>query len=70
VKPRKAAGQPAAAEEVAKLLLDKAGQSLAVAQARRLRPEGLEVRLYDLVEHVLGGTPGFVAGRRQRHAPP
>jgi hypothetical protein len=64
-----ALSRPAAPEEVTKLLLDKPGQALAVAQAGRLRAEGLEVLVDDLVEHTPGGTPRFVARGRQGHAP-
>jgi hypothetical protein len=68
-KPREPAGQRAAAQEVTKLLLDEPGQALTVAQTGRLRTEGLEVRLHDLVEHARGGTPRFVASGRLGHPP-
>jgi len=64
-----AAGQPAAAEKVAELLLNETGQAVPIAETRGLRANGLEMILHDLVEHTPGGTPRFVACGRQGHAP-
>jgi hypothetical protein len=63
-KPREAASQRPAAQEVPKLVLDAPGQALPIPQAGSLGAKRLEVRLHDLVETVLGGIAGFVARGR------
>ena len=65
---REPAGQPAAPEKGAKLLLDEPRQPLAVAQARGPHAEGLELIPHHLVQHTRCWTPRFVADGRQRHA--
>jgi hypothetical protein len=60
-KPRETASQRPATQELPELPLDESWHALALSQAGSLRKKRLEVRLHDLVEHVLGGTPGFVA---------
>ena len=67
-KPRKPASQQAAAQEVPELVLNKPGQAFTIPRARGLWAKGLEVRLHNRVENVLGGTPGLVARGRQGHA--
>jgi hypothetical protein len=47
VKSREPARQPAALQKTSELLLDKARQSLSVAQTRRLRAKRLEVTIKD-----------------------
>jgi hypothetical protein len=66
-KPREAPGRPPASEEVAKLLRDKPGQPVTLAQTRGLRLERLEVVAHDLVEDGRAGLPRHV-GRRRRGA--
>ena len=68
-KPCKPASQRPAAQEVPKLVLNEPGQALAIPQARGLCAKGLEARLHDRVEDVLGRTPGFIARGREGHAP-
>ena len=58
-----AAGQTAAAEEVAKLLLHEAREALALAQRRRCRAEGLEVVSDDPVQDGGPGIARRVGGR-------
>jgi hypothetical protein len=56
MKPREARYERSARQEIAKLLLDKTRQSLAVAHAGRLGAEGLEVVTHQLVEFALFGS--------------
>ena|SRR5437870_4023860 len=67
-KAREAAGQTAAAEEVAKLLLHEAREALAVAQRRRFRAEGLEMVSDDSVQDGGRGIARRVGGRWRRYA--
>jgi hypothetical protein len=57
VEPCETAGQPAAAEEVAKGLLDELRQALAIAQRRSLGAERFEVVTDDLIQHGVAGRP-------------
>ncbi len=66
--PRDPARQPAAAEEVAALLLDEPRQAFAIAHPSGLRTERVEVIADDAGEHTPGGTPRFIPRRRHRHA--
>ena len=59
-KPGEAAGQAAAAEEVAELLLDESRQPFPVAQTGGLRAERLEVIADHLVQHALRGIPRLI----------
>jgi hypothetical protein len=67
-KPRKAASQPPAAEEVAELLLDEPRQPFSIAQTRGLRAKGLEMVADHLVQHALLGSSWLVLRRRGTHA--
>ncbi len=64
VEPCETAGQPAAAEEVAKGLLDELRQALAVAQRRRLGAERLEVLTHNVVQHGVARRPLLIDRRR------
>ena len=59
-KPGEAAGQAAAAEKVAELLLDESGQPFPVTQTGSLRAERLEVIADHLVQHALRGIPRLI----------
>ncbi len=58
--PGEAAGQAAAAEKIAELLLDEPKQPFPVAQTRGLRAERLEVIPDHLEQHALRGIPRLV----------
>ena len=60
MKPRKPARQPAAAEELAELLLDEPRQAFAAAQPSGFRAERLEVIADHLVQHALLGTARLI----------
>ena len=62
--PREAPAERAAAKEVAKLLLDEAGQPLAVAQGGRLRTKHLEVIAHHLIQNAARGLPRLIRRRR------
>ena len=63
-KPREAAGQPAAAEKGAELLLDEPRQPFAIAQVGGLCAKRLEVLADHLVQHTLRGVPRLIARGR------
>jgi hypothetical protein len=65
--PRKPTGQPPAPQEVPKLLVDEAGQPLAISQRRRLHAERLEMVPDDLVERPVRGLPRCVRRRGLAH---
>ena len=67
-KPREPAGQPAAAKERAKFVFHELRQACALAQARRLHAERLEVVVDNLVERAPGWMPGLVVEGRLGHA--
>ena len=69
-KPGEAAGQTAAPEKVAELLLDESGQPFPVAQTGGLCAKRFEVIADHLVQHALRGTARLTGRRRQRHAVP
>ena len=62
-----APGEPATAQEVAKLLLDEPGHALAVALVTRLCEERLEVIADNRVEHPPVGRARLVGGRRRSY---
>ena len=59
-KPGEAAGQAAAAEKIAELLLDESGQPFSVTQSGGLRAERLEVIADHLAQHALRGMPRLI----------
>ena len=59
---REPSRQAPARQEVAKLLLDEARQTLAVPQVRRLCPERLEVVAHQLVQGALLGSTRLIGG--------
>ena len=67
-KSREAAGQPAATEKGAELLLDESRQPSTFAQIGGLRAERFEVVADHLIQHTLGGVPCLIARRRRSHA--
>jgi hypothetical protein len=69
-KASEAAGQAAAPQEVAKLLLDKAREAFAVTQRRGLGTERLEMVSDDPVQDGGRGIARSVRGRWLRHASP
>jgi hypothetical protein len=67
-KPREAMGQDPAREELAKLLLDEAGQAVAVAAVSDFPEEGLQVLADDGVEDGVLGVAGLIRAVGMRHA--
>jgi len=60
--------QHPATEKLAKLLLDEAGQALAVAEVRDFPEEGLQVLADDGVEDGVLGVAGLIRAVGMRHA--
>lgn len=69
-KPREPAGEPATAQERAKLLLDEPGEAVSVAQTDGLHAEGLEMIAHDLVDRALRGRARFVVRGGPHHQVP
>lgn len=69
-KPGEAAGQTAAPQEVAKLLLDKSREPLAVPQRRGVCTEGLKMVTDDRIQDGRCGIAPVVRARWRRHAQP
>ena len=69
-KPREAACQTAAAQEVAEFLLDESRQPFPVTQTGRLRAKRLEVIADHLEQHAVHGSARPVGFRRRRHVEP
>jgi hypothetical protein len=67
-KPREAASQRPAAQEVPKLVLNEPGQALPIPQAGSLGAKRLEVVPHHLVQDPRGGLPRLVGRRREGHA--
>jgi hypothetical protein len=61
-------GQDPAREELAKLLLDEAGQAVAVAAVSDFPEEGLQVLADDGVEDGVLGVAGLIRAVGMRHA--
>jgi hypothetical protein len=61
-------GQDAAGEELTELLLDEAGQAVAVAAVGDVLEEGLEVLTDDGVQHGVLGVAGPIRGAEMCHA--
>ena len=67
VKPREAMGQHSTRKELAKLLLDEAGQAVAVAAVGDFPEEGLRVLAHDGVEDGVLGVAGLIRAVRMGH---
>jgi hypothetical protein len=61
-------GEHAAREELAELLLDEAGQAVAVAPVGGFPQEGLQMFTDDGVEHGVLGVAGLIRAVRMGHA--
>ena len=68
--PRETSAECATLQEIAKLLLDEAGQALSVAEVSHLGAKGLEVVAHHLKQNTGGGLSRFVGWRRGGHTRP